>query len=311
MDIGISGTPLVGKASVSAVVAHAAEAARDGFANYSIAEHPTGGFDALTVLALVAQQVPDIGLATAVVPTFPRHPLVLAGQARTIANVAGGRLTLGIGLSHEVMMADLGLPFERPVRHLREYLSILVPLLETGHVNFSGELFSCHAELFASPPAIACPILVAALGPQTLKVAGTLASGTTLAWVGPKTIREHIVPRLRSAAAAANRPQPLVVASLPVCITDSPGPIREAIDAGSALYGQLPSYRAMFDREGVNGPGDVALVGDEAQVLDALLDLEDAGVTTFVASEYGSSADRARTRAFLVSNASGIGGSGK
>ena len=142
-------------------------------------------------------------------------------------------------------------------------------------------------------------MLVAALGPQALKVAGTWADGTTLAWVGPKTIRSHIVPRIRAAAESAGRPAPQIVASLPVAATDNPEGIRQAISAGSAMYGGLPSYRAMFDREGVSGPGDVVITGDESAITAALDDLADAGVTTFVASEAGSADERARTRALL------------
>lgn len=299
MEIGISGTALVARADVGAVCEHARAAADDGFTSYSIAEHPTGGFDALTVLALVAREVPGIGLASAVIPTFPRHPMVLAGQARTVANVSGGRFTLGVGLSHAVMMADLGIPFDKPIRHLREYLSILLPLLRSGSVDFEGDSLQASATFFASPPAIEVPVLVAALGPQALKVAGTLADGTTLAWVGPKTIRHHIVPSIREAAAGAGRADPQVVASLPIAVTDAPDVIRAAISERSAMYGGLPSYRAMFDREGVENPGEVAIVGSKGQVADALADLAEAGVTTFVASEVGSAAEREQTRAFL------------
>ena len=164
MRIGLSGTPLVGKGDAGAIVAHAKAAAADGFASYSIAEHPTGGLDALTVPALLAQALPDIELASAVIPTFPRHPMVLAGQARTLANASQGRFTLGIGLSHAVTIADLGIPFEKPIRHLREYLSILMPLLQDGRVDYSGETLQASAGFFGSPPRVACPVLVAASG---------------------------------------------------------------------------------------------------------------------------------------------------
>ena len=300
MQIGLSGTALVAKASVEAVQAHAAAAADDGFGSYSIAEHPTGGFDALTVLALVGREIPHMRFASAVIPTFPRHPMVLAGQARTVANVLEGRFTLGVGLSHAVMMADLGITFDKPIRHLREYLSILVPLLQTGSVDYRGETLSCKAQLFGSPPPVPCPVVVAALGPQALKVAGTLTDGTTLAWVGRKTIADHIVPRIRAAAEAAGRDAPRVIASLPVCVTDDAPAIRKAIDATSAMYRDLPSYRAMFDREGAAGPGDVAIVGSEDAVLESIDDLRQAGVTEFTASEYGAAEDRARTRALLT-----------
>jgi len=139
MNIGINGTGLVQKASVAAVTSHAQQAAADGFKSYWLAEHPTGGFDALTVLALVGQTVTGLELGTAIVPTFPRHPLTLAGHAATVADTLSSPLTLGIGLSHEPMMAQLGIGFDKPIRHLREYLSILMPLLSTGQVAYTTD----------------------------------------------------------------------------------------------------------------------------------------------------------------------------
>jgi F420-dependent oxidoreductase-like protein len=285
MKLGLNGTGLVQKASVAAVVEHARTAADDGFASYWLAEHPTGGFDALTVLALVGQQVPGIELGTAIVPTMPRHPVVLAGQALTTAASMGHRLTLGVGLSHQPMMAQLGITFEKPIRHLREYLTILMALMRTGKADFSGETLVCRAQLFQAPEQ-ETPVVVAALGPQALKVAGTLTDGTTLAWVGPKTVREHIAPRIREAAAAAGRAAPRIIATLPVCVTEEPEPVRTAIAQGLSMYGKLPSYRAMFEREGADGPADVAIVGSAAEVQDRLQAMADAGVTDFAASEF-------------------------
>ena len=215
MKIGLNGTGLVQAADVARVVAHASTAQADGFASYWLAEHPTGGFDALTVLSLVGAQVPAIELGTAIVPTFPRHPVVLAGQALTASNSMPNLLTLGIGLSHQPMMAQLGIGFEKPIRHLREYLSVLMPLLHSGEVSYSGETLAAEAQFFKAPHK-QVPVMVAALGPQALGVAGRLADGTTLAWVGPKTVREHIAPRISAAAAQANRDQPRIIATLPV-----------------------------------------------------------------------------------------------
>lgn len=301
MRLGINGTGLVQRASIDAIVEDAAKAAADGFSSYWLAEHPTGGFDALTVLSVVGQRVADIELGTAIVPTFPRHPLALAGQVLTIRSLLGDRLTLGIGLSHEVMMAQLGIGFEKPIRHLREYLSILMPLLTDGKVAFDGELLSCHAEVFQAPK-LPCPVVVAALGPQALKVAGERTQGTTLAWVGPRTVREHIKPKLTAAAEAAGRPAPRIIATLPVCVTEEVDAVRGLVSKLLSNYGTLPSYRAMFDREGVEGPGDLAIVGDEAFVRGKIDELADAGVTDFAATEFTKTlADRTRTRALLKS----------
>jgi F420-dependent oxidoreductase-like protein len=301
MRIGINGTGLVQRASADAIAAHAAQAAADGFASYWLAELPTGGFDALTVLALVGQRVAGIELGTAVVPTFPRHPMALAGQALTVHAAIGGRLTLGVGLSHAPLMAQLGIGFERPMRHLREFLSILAPLLSDGKVSFRGELLACDAQVFRAPSP-RCPLVVAALGPQALAIAGALTDGTTLAWVGPRTIREHIVPRLSEAAAHAGRPAPRVIATLPVCVTDDVDAVREQVGRMLSMYGELPSYRAMFEREGVAGPADVALIGSEEAVREQVGRLADAGVTDFAPTEFTPGArERERTRAFLRS----------
>lgn len=300
MKIGLNGTGLVQQADVEKIRAHVEQAAQQGFASYWLAEHPTGGLDALTVLASVGQQVPEIELGTAIVPTFPRHPLVLAGQTLTVAGLLGPRLTLGIGLSHQPMMAQLGIGFDKPIRHLREYLSILMPLLREGEVRYSGATLSCEAKLFQKPR-VEVPVMVAALGPQALSVTGRHADGTTLAWVGPKTVAEHIRPRLRDAAEAAGRPAPRIIATLPVCVTDDPEQIRAAIGKGLRMYGELPSYRAMFDREGVAGPADVAIVGGAAEVQDGIARMAEAGVTDFAASEFGlSRGDYERTRETLL-----------
>jgi F420-dependent oxidoreductase-like protein len=301
MRIGINGTGLVQRASVAKVIDDAQTVAADGFTSYWLAEHPTGGFDALTVLTAVGIAVPELELGTAIVPTYPRHPMTLAGQAVTTAGAVGDRLTLGIGLSHQVMMAQLGIGFDKPIRHLREYLSILMPLLREGHVTYQGETLACDATLF-QPPTIQVPVVVAALGPQALGVAGRLADGTTLAWVGPKTIREHIAPRIRAAAGAAERSEPRIIATLPVCVTAAEDVVRARIGESLAMYGQLPSYRAMFDREGVAGPADLAIVGSRQEVTDRIEAMREAGVTDFAASEFALNADdRAATRALLKS----------
>lgn len=305
MRIGINGTGLVQKASIDAIREDAQRAARDGFASYWLAEHPTGGFDALTVLAAIAGDVPDIEMGTAVVPTFPRHPMALAGQALTTQTALSGRLCLGVGLSHEVMMAQLGIPFDKPIRHLREFLSILMPLLERGEVDFTGETLSCQATVFkTSQPAPS--VVVAALGPQALKVAGTRTDGTTLAWVGPKTVKEHIAPAISEAADKAGRPQPRIIATLPVVVTDQAAAIRERIGKTLTMYAELPSYQAMFEREGVQGPADLAIAGSVSEVEDQLHTLREAGVTDFAASVYATrSEEHVATRELLIRFAGG------
>lgn len=301
MKLGINGTGLVQQASIESITAHAQQAESDGFASYWLAEHPTGGLDAMTVLAVAGLSVKNIELGTAIIPTFPRHPMVLAGQVHTLLNAIGNRFTLGIGLSHKTMMAQLGLPFERPILYLKEYLSILMPLINEGRVSFAGELMSCEAETFFAPEE-PTPVVVAALGPQALKVAGTLADGTTLAWVGPKTVREHIKPRIEEAAAAADRSVPRIISTLPVCVTDDEEGIRSRISKTLKMYSELPSYKAMFEREGVSEPGELALVGTAEKVRELIGVVADAGVTDFAASEFVTNAkEKEDTRELLKS----------
>lgn len=299
MRIGINATGLLAKASIDGFVTHARQAEADGFASYWLAEHPTGGLDALTVLTVVGQAVEAMEVGTAVIPTYPRHPMVLAAQTLTTQQAIRGDLCMGIGLSHQVMMGELGMADSKPILHLREYLSVLLPLLREGRVSFQGETISCAAELFRpaeNPP----DVVVAALGPQMLKVAGARTEGTSLAWVGPKTIENHIVPRINEAAAAAGRGTPRVIATLPICVTEDPVGLRERITMASAMYVELPSYQAMFAREGVTTPGELGIVGTEAEVEDGLAHLESIGVTDLSASEFCTSpTEREQTRALL------------
>lgn len=261
------------------------------------------GYDALTLFAVVGEKVQGIELGTAVVPVQSRLPQVMAQQALTVQDVTGGRLTLGVGLSHKAIVEGMwGLSFERPVRHMREYLSALSPMLRGETVDAVGELVTARTlgplEIrgAASPP-----VLVAALGPEMLRLAGTLAEGTVTWMTGTRTVAEHIVPTIAAAAAGAGRPSPRVVVSLPVTVTSEGERARRRIDEALAIYPTLPSYRAMLDREGASAPSDVALVGDEDHVLNALAALADAGATEFVASAIGDAEERQRTTDLLAS----------
>ncbi|MDH3680811.1 MAG: TIGR03564 family F420-dependent LLM class oxidoreductase [Acidimicrobiia bacterium] len=262
------------------------------------------GLDTLTAIAVAGQTVPDITFATAVVPTYPRHPQMLAQQALTVNAAIDGRLVLGIGPSHQpVVEGSWGISFDKPIRHLREYLEILMPLLHDKKVRFNGEALTTRADLSFDGPAP--KVMMAALGPQLLKVTGRLADGTILWMTGPKTIATHSAPTIKEAAEAAGRPEPEVVAGFPVCVTDgSAGDNDEARERAAksfAMYGTLPSYRAMLDREGYGGPADLAIIGSVGEVTDRLGELDDAGVSTFAASEFGSRDQRAATRDLLVS----------
>ncbi|MGH9055589.1 MAG: LLM class F420-dependent oxidoreductase [Acidimicrobiales bacterium] len=259
--------------------------------------------DALTALAVVGREVPGLRVGTAVVPTYPRHPMVMAMQALTVQAATGGRLTLGIGLSHQVVIEGaFGLDFSRPIRHMSEYLEILMSLLGTGTASFEGRELTARTFAPMRPAgATAPPVVVAALGTQMLKLAGRLADGTALWMVGPRTLADHIVPTITKAAEAAERRAPRVVVGLPVSVTADPDAARERAARAFGFYNDLPSYRAMLDREGTAGPADVAVVGDEESVASQLRQLADLGATDLSLPIFGSGEERRRTIELLSS----------
>jgi len=299
MRIGTSLTEADGPGALDTLADEIRRAADDGFASGWISN--IFGLEALTALAVAGRGIPAIELGTAVVPTYPRHPAVLAQQALTADLALDGRLALGIGLSHQIVIENMyGYSFDKPARHMREYLSVLLPLLDGEQAGFDGE--TVHAHIGLSVPRLdRIPVLLAALAPQMLRLAGQRADGTVLWMTGPATVRDYIVPSITAAAQSAGRPAPRVVCVLPVCVTDDVAASRAAADKIFAIYGQLPSYRAMLDKEGAAGPGDVAITGDEDTVAAQITELADAGVTDFVAGEYGRGPDKQRTRDLLKS----------
>lgn len=307
MRIGINGSGLIAFGRPAAeIVAHAVAAEADGFASYWVAQ--LGVPDALTVLGAAGPVTSSIELGTAVVSTWPRHPLMLAAQALTTSDLAGGRLALGIGLAHKpTVESTLHVPFERPARHMDEYLAVLLPALAERRVSFRGEIWSGTTESLGGPGDVAAPaVLLAAMGPRMLELAGGRTDGTILWLSGPRVIASEIGPALEVAADRAGRPAPRVVASVPVCVTSRPDPVRELIAAALGGYNELPSYRRVMDLEGAAGPEDVSLVGDEAAVRAGIERFAAAGVTDFAALEVGTDDDEiTRTRALLRALASG------
>jgi F420-dependent oxidoreductase-like protein len=281
------------------VIDDAQRAADDGFSSYFLPQ--VFGYDAMGILTAVAREVPSIKLGTGVVPTYTRHPLTMAQQALTVQDASNGRFMLGIGLSHKPVVEGMyGMSFDKPVRHMREYLSVLMPLLYEGKASFHGE--TINSELMVDmEPRLAPPVFVAALGEQMLKLAGTMADGTVTWMTGPATIANHIVPVISAAAEKAGRPAPEIMTSLLVMVTEDPDGARERIAKDFQIYGFLPSYRAMLDREGAEGPADVAIVGDEKLVEKEVRALADAGVTEFAAAIFGPREANQRTREVLKS----------
>jgi F420-dependent oxidoreductase-like protein len=280
------------------ILAGVREAADEGFHSAWLPQ--VFGYDTLTILALAGHETPGIELGTAVVPTYPRHPMMLAGQAQTVQAATGGRLALGIGLSHQVVIEGMyGYSFERPARHMREYLEVLLPLVRGEQADFTGETLKGVGKL-GMPPAPPPQVLLAALAPAMLKLAGRRADGTITWMVGPKTLQEHIVATMGEAAEKAGRDAPRVVAGFPVSVSDDPAASRERAARTFAMYDTLPSYKTMLDKEGYAGPGDIAIVGDEDTVAEAVLGMAERGATDFLASVFGSREDKARTRALLA-----------
>ena len=270
-------------------------AADDGFAGAWVAQ--IFGWDALTALAVIGREVPGIELGTAVVPTYPRHPMMLAAQALTTSAATSGRLALGIGLSHQIVIEGMfGYSYEKPARHMREYLSVLLPLLRGEQVAFEGETLKTTTMAPLETAGAPTPqVLLAALAPVMLHLAGAVADGTVTWMTGPATVADHIVPSITKAAEGAGRSSPRVGVGLPVCVTADPDAARTQAATTFAVYGQLPSYRAMLDREGAGGPADVAVVGDEDAVAAAVRGIADTGATDFVAAPYGSRDELVRT----------------
>ena len=282
------------------MVAEARRAEADGFASYWAPQ--IFGHDALTALAVIGREVPRIELGTSVVPTYPRHPMMMAQQALTVNAAAGGRLCLGIGLSHQIVVESMwGMSFDKPVRHMREYLEVMMPLLEGKPVSHAGEAFNVNGGV-SVPGGTRPNVVIAALGEQMLKVTAALADGTLTWCTGPQTLANHTIPTLKAAAEKAGRDSTRVIAALPVCVTND----REAALKRAAqvfvVYGQLPSYRAMLDKEGAAGPADIAIIGSASEVADRIMALGEIGVTDFAAVEFGATPDEvAETRSMVKS----------
>ena len=250
--------------------------------------------DALTALAVIAESVEGIRLGTSVIPTYPRHPMMLAQQALTVNQVSNGRLDLGIGLSHKPVVEGMwGISFDAPVGHMSDYLQILMALLHDGTISYGGKHLTSRGGI--DVPADAPPVLVAALGPQMLKLVGRVADGTVTWMTGPETIRNHISPVINAAAEEAERPVPQVIAAVPVCITSDPDMAEEYAKRDFGFYGDLPSYRAMLEREGLANSWDIALSGSFEEVAEGLEKYSDSGGTQVVAAVYGPDEAREQT----------------
>ena len=289
MRLGIYGGNLRRGAPLVSLLDEIVDLEKRGFTSYWVPQ--TGTYDALTMIALAGRDTDRIELGTAVVPSYPRHPNVLAQQAATVNALTDGRLVLGVGPSHKPGIEDsLGLKYEKPALHMREYVTILKALGDEGHVDFDGEMYHIKTGL-AIADAKPFPVVISALAPLMLKAAGQVADGTVTWMVGRNTIENNTVPRITKAAVDAGRPAPRVIVGLPVCVHDN----RDQAIARSVQifkgYGTLPNYRRQLDAEGISEAGEIAVVGNEKEVEAKLQGYFDAGATEIIASVYPAGDD--------------------
>lgn len=274
----------------------AADAARAGYQSLWVGELGNG-WDPLTLLSVIGPSAPGLELGTAVVRTYPRHPIALAAQATTINAAVGSRLVLGLGPAHgPIVESQYGMSFDRPGTHTREYLEALRPLLSGEPADVHGEQLTARGRLdglHTDAPVV----LVSALGPRMVRIAGELGDGIITTWASPTTLEADILPRLRSAAERAGRTAPRVVAQAPVTLTAKPDETRQWVNEhlGGAL--ELPSYRRVFEREGYASTADAVILGDEATIAPALRRFADVGVTDLLVTPLGPAEDSARTLA--------------
>jgi F420-dependent oxidoreductase-like protein len=295
---------------VAQLVADAQAAERDGFTSLWIPQIP-GDFDALTALTVIGRETDRIELGTAVLPIQTRHPIAMAQEVLSVQAVCEGRFTLGLGTSHHwVIEGMLGLSYERPAHQMRTYLEVLNAALRgPGSVDVENDEYRVHSPMDVtdwSPH----PVLLAALGPVMLRLAGEHASGTILWMADERAIAQHVVPRITKAAAAAGRPAPRVVAGVPValCRNDE---VDEARARANRVLGHAefcPNYQQLLDRGDATDVGDILAAGDESAVVDRLRAFRDAGTTDLAIRVLALGPDRAarlesrdRTLAFLAS----------
>jgi F420-dependent oxidoreductase-like protein len=293
MRIGILG--LGEHFAISSAVAGSMTAESFGFDTYWV----PGEVDPISVIVSSGQQAKTIKFATSVIPVYSRHPVALAGEAIMTNEAIGGRLTLGIGMSHNSLIeTKWGRPVDRPIRYVRDFLSILLSLLETRSADYDGEMLSAHTT-FSVAAGGRPSVLVAAMGPQMLKVTGQLADGTDTWMTGPRTLESLTVPTISTAAAEAGRPAPRIAAGMPICVTSRRDEAKEVAATEFRHHADFPTYRRMLDLEGADGPADVAVIGDESGVMRGLERYRDVGVTDFIACPFGSPEDRGRTLSAL------------
>ena len=242
--------------------------------------------DAITLAGLVGAAVPGLGVGTSVVPINPRHPLIVASLAQTAQAASHGHFSLGLGLgAHEPERLAFGSLWPNTIGRLREHLTVLRSIFDTGAVDFSGNEISAQpgwpVRVAGGTPV---PVYVAAMGPKALQVTGELADGTLPYLAGPRTIAEFIEPTIAKAAADAGRPNPRIIAAVPVQLSDDLDAARNFAAEQLSFYETIPSYQKVIAREGIASAADLAAVGPAESVRRQLHSYLDAGATDVVLS---------------------------
>jgi len=311
MRIGLMIGPEKGRYrhKVAQLIADAEAAERDGFSSLWIPQIP-GDFDALTAITLMGRATKRIELGTAVLPIQTRHPIAMAQEVLSVQAVCEGRFTLGLGTSHHwVIEGMLGLPYERPAHQMRNYLEVLnAALAGPGSVDVENDAYRVHSPIDVTDWG-PNRVLLAALGPVMLRVAGEHASGTILWLADERAIAEHVVPRITKAATVAKRPAPRVIAGIPVALC-AKNDVDDARARANRVLGHAefcPNYQQLLDRGDATDVGDILAAGDESAVLGRMRAFRDAGVTDLAVRVLALGPDRAariesrdRTLAFLA-----------
>lgn len=282
---------------IDATVQLAREAAAAGL--HSAWFGQTFGADSPQLAAIVGREVPGLQVGTSAIPVFGRHPLLVSSQAQTAQAATHGRYHLGLALGTKLLTeGSFGIAYERPIARLREFLTALRQLTETGAADFHGELLTATTPLPARVPGAegGVPLLVAAMGPQALRVSGELADGILPYLAGPRALAEHIVPAVTAAAEAAGRPAPRIVALVYGVVTDDADSTRAKASEQLAFYEQFPSYARSIELSGGKRAADVAVIGNERAVSEEVRRYRDAGATEVVFSGTDIAGDTARLR---------------
>ena len=289
MKIGIFGKNSRQGASLVGLVDEVAGYEEQGFGSYWMQQAST--FDALTMMGLIGHNTSKIELGIATIPTYPRHPGALVHQAWTVNVLAGGRLVLGIGPTAEPEYETLGSSYDESVRHIRDYVGTVEESRESDDAGLEDNDKEIAEIELDFPEPQPYKVLVSALTPEMRRAAGHVADGVVTWMVTQETIRKHTVPEITKAAGDAGRDAPRIVVGLPVCVHDDKEQAMARANEVYAIYGQLPTYRRQLDVQGVENPGDIAVVGNEGEVAAQLETFFDAGATEIVASIYSADGD--------------------